>query len=135
MKNVLRLAAALTLVTLAGCMSTGPAGGVAAKDEGFKIAVPTLTTDIKQGNSQTVTVSLQRGDDFKQDVAVKVMSTAGLTMEPASILVKASDSPTLQVQITASKEAALGDYVVSVTGTPPVGEATSAQFTMKVVGQ
>ena len=94
-----------------------------------------LETDIKQGNSQTVTVSLQRGDYFKQDVAVEIKSTAGITVTPASVLVKASESPTLQVQITASKDAALGDYGVFVTGTPPTGEPTSANFNVKVIGQ
>jgi uncharacterized membrane protein len=135
MRTVLRIAAALTLSTLAGCISNGPRGGEAATNEGFTISVPGLETDIKQGNTQTVTVSLQRGDYFKQDVAVQIKSTAGVTVAPASVLIRASESPDLQVQITASKDAALGDYGIFVTGTPPKGEPTSANFNVKVIAQ
>jgi hypothetical protein len=32
-----------------------------------------------------------------------------------------------------SKDAALGEYIVSVTGTPTTGEPTSVEFKVKVV--
>jgi uncharacterized membrane protein len=139
MKTVRRFAAALTLstlaATLAGCMSSGPQGGGASADEGFKISVPGMETDIKQGNTQAVTVTLQRGDYFKQNVALEIKSSPGLTVSPATILVKGSESPDVQIAVTAAKDASLGDYSVSVTGTPPIGQPTSADFKVKVVGQ
>jgi uncharacterized membrane protein len=116
-------------------MSSGPRGGGSGSNEGFTIEVPRLETDIKQGNTQDVTVSLQRGDNFKRDVAMQIKSTAGVTVAPSSVVIKASDVPTLQFQVTASKDAALGDYGVFVTGTPSVGEPTSANFNVKVIAQ
>jgi uncharacterized membrane protein len=135
MKTVQRITAALTLSLLAGCMTTGPSGGEPGANQGFKISVPAMDTEIKQGNTQTITVSLQRGDYFKQNVAVLIKSTAGITVTPDSLMVKASDGPDIQVQVTAAKDAALGEYGVFVTGTPPMGEPTSADFKLKVVGQ
>jgi len=116
-------------------MTTGSQGGGAAASEGFKISAPGLETDIKQGNTQTVTVSLQRGDYFKQNVSLDIKSTVGITVTPASVMVKASDSPDIQVQVTAAKDAALGDYGVFVTGTPTTGEPATADFRVKVIGQ
>ena len=103
------------------------------KDEGFRIAVPTFDTSVKQGEIQTVTVSLLRGKNFKQDVTLRVNATKGIGVAPTDISVKASDKPELQLRIEAAKDAAIGDYRVHVKGTPKTGEATSVQFIVKVV--
>jgi uncharacterized membrane protein len=110
-------------------------GGSAAKGEGFKIAVPTFDTKIKQGETQSVAISLEKGESFKQDVTleIKLFKGKGLTFEPAKIVIKASDAPDVQIMITALKEANLGEYKVSVTGTPTTGEPTTTEFNVKVV--
>jgi uncharacterized membrane protein len=110
-------------------------GGSTAKGESFKIAVPTFDTKIKQGETQNVTITIERGESFKQDVAlnVKLSKGEGLTFDPAKTTVKAGDKPGVQLRITALKTAAIGDYKVSVTGTPTTGEPTSVEFTVKVV--
>jgi len=110
-------------------------GGSTLKGEGFKIAVPTFDTKVKQGETQSVTISIERGESFKQDVTleIKLFKGEGLTFEPAKILVKADDKPEVQVMITAPKDAAVGEYKVYVTGTPTTGEATSTEFNVKVV--
>ena len=115
--------------------SNSEKGGSALKGEGFKIAVPTFDTKIKQGETQKVTISLERGESFKQDVTleIKLFKGEGLTFEPAKVLVKASDAPDVQITITAPKDAAIGEYKVYVTGTPTTGEATSTEFDVKVV--
>jgi uncharacterized membrane protein len=115
--------------------SDSPKGGSTRKGEGFKIAVPTFDTKIKQGEIQTVTISLERGESFKQDVTLKIKLSKGegITFNPAKVLVKASDKPDVQLQISAAKDAAIGEYIVSVTGTPTTGEPTSTEFNVKVV--
>jgi len=115
--------------------SDSPKGGSALKGEGFKIAVPTFDTKVKQGEIQNVTISLERGDSFKQDVTleIKLSKGEGITFDPAKVLVKASDKPDVQLTITAPKDAALGENIVSVTGTPTTGEPTSVEFNVKVV--
>jgi uncharacterized membrane protein len=110
-------------------------GGSTVKGEGFKIAVPTFDTKIKQGETQSVTISLERGESFKQDVTleIKLFKGKGLTFEPAKVVVKAGDAADVQLMITAAKEANLGEYKVSVTGTPATGESTTVEFNVKVV--
>jgi uncharacterized membrane protein len=123
--------AALALVAAVGCMS--PKGGGMAGDEGFKIQVPMLTTDIKQGDRQTISVTLRRGDLFKQDVNLQFKASEGISVTPANVLVKASDTKEVQLQIAVPKTAALGEYRVFVTGTPKTGQATSIEIKVKVV--
>ena len=103
------------------------------KDEGFRITVPTFTTEVKQAEVQTVTVSLQRDSLFKQDVKLQIKAARGISIEPTSVTVKASDKPDVQLEIAAPKDAAIGEYPVVVKGTPETGEPTSVGFTVDVV--
>ena len=133
MKTACVFVATLSLAVVFGCQSAGPRGGGVSRDEGFKIAVPTFETAVKQGELQTVAVSIQRGEFFKRDVTLEIEASKGIAVDPTNIKVKASDKPDVQLTITASKDAALGDYRVYVTGTPDTGQPTSAEFKVKVV--
>jgi uncharacterized membrane protein len=121
----------LTVALVFGC--TSPRGGGMSSDEGFKIATPTFTTDVKQGDRQTVTVSLKRDKYFKQDVTLHATATNGIIVEPTKIVIKASESPDVQFQIKAPKDAALGEYKIVVKATPETGNPTTTDFTVKVV--
>jgi uncharacterized membrane protein len=133
MKKVIAITIVLTLVLAA--VSRGadsPKGGSVGKGEGFAIEVPTFATDVKQGETQNVTIKLQRGESFKQDVKLQIEAAKGISVEPAKVTVKASDEPDVKLMITVPKDAALGEYKVSVTGTPTTGEPTSVEFKVKV---
>jgi uncharacterized membrane protein len=114
--------------------STSPRGGDLSKDEGFKISVPTFSTHVIQGDRKTVAVELKREKYFKQDVMLRFEVGQGISVEPRKIEVKASDSPKVEVQVKAPRDAALGKYLVHVEGTPENGSPTSIDFTVKVVG-
>jgi uncharacterized membrane protein len=132
MKTALVIAMTLLLASLVGC-ATSPRGGSMVKDEGFKIAVPTFSTEVKQGEIQMVTVSLRRDPLFKQDVKLEVNASKGIGVEPTGVTIKASEKPDVQLQIAAPKDAALGEYPVVVTGTPETGAPTAVGFTVKVI--
>ena len=133
MKKLIMIAAALTLVTIFGCQSSSPRGGGMTKDVGFKIAVPTFSTEIQQGQTQNVIVSLERGDYFKRNVKLQIKADKGISVDPTKVWVEASDKPEVQLTITVPKDAALGEYRVTVKGTPKTGESTSTEFNVKVV--
>jgi len=133
MKNAITIVLTLALMAIFGCESSSPRGGSVRKGEGFTIAVPALSTEIKQGEVKSVAISLERGDSFKQDVKLQIKTTSGLSVEPTSVAIKASDKPDVQLMITAAQNAALGEYRVSVVGTPKTGESTSTEFYVKVV--
>jgi len=121
------------VMAVSGCQSTSPRGGSAFKDEGFKIAVPAIETKIKQGEVQTVTVSLHRGDYFKRDVTLEIKPSKGISVEPTKVVVEGSDKPDVQLRIAATKDSAIGEYFVYVKGTPESGEPTSVEFKVQVV--
>jgi uncharacterized membrane protein len=123
----------LALAAMYGCQSSSPRGGSVLKGEGFKIAVPTFTTEIKQGETKNVTVSLERGEYFKKDVKLQIEASNGISVDPTKVIIKASDTPDVQLQISAAKDAAIGEYRVSVMGIPKTGESTSTEFNVTVV--
>lgn len=133
MKTAITIVMMLVLATVYGCQSSSPRGGGMTKHVGFKIAVPTFDTKIKQGQTQYATVSLKRGDYFKQDVKLQIEASTGISVEPTSVMIKASDKPDVQLTIAAAQNAALGEYGIRVMGTPETGEPTSTVFTVKVV--
>ena len=133
MKTAIAIVMTLALAAVLGCQSASPRGGGMAQDEGFKIVVPSTDTEIKQGEVQTVAVSLQRGEFFKRDVKLEIKPSKGISVEPTKALIKASAKPDVQLRITAAKDAALGEYRVYVKGTPESGEPTQVEFTVKVV--
>ena len=132
MKTVIAIVIALAVAPLFGC-AMSPRGGHSAKDEGFRISVPTFSTGVKQGEMQTAVVSLSRDASFMQDVKLRIKAAKGISIEPTSVTIKASDKPEVQLQISAAKDAAIGEYPVVVTGTPQTGEPTSVGFTVKVI--
>ena len=134
MKNVIPFVLIFTLAVLYGCQSSSsPRGGGMTKDVGFKIVVPNFAKEIKQSQTQNMTVSLERGDYFKQDVQLQIQASKGIDVEPTSVLIKSSDRPEAQLLITVPKDASIGEYIVYVKGVPETGEPTSTVFTVKVV--
>lgn len=125
------IVATLALAAFAGCMS--PRGGGMSSDEGFKIGVPTFTTDVKQGDRQTITVTLHREKFFKQNVRLQTSASGGINVTPTDVLVKAGDAPDVQLQIAAPKDAALGEYRLNIRGTPETGLPASVEVKVKVV--
>jgi uncharacterized membrane protein len=133
MKTVITIVMTLVLATMCGCQSSSSSGGSVLKGKGFKIAVPTLDVKLQQGEVQNVTVSLERGDYFKKDVKLEIEAAKGISVDPSSVIIKASDKPDVQLRISAGRNAAIGEYRVSVRGIPKTGESTSTVFTVKVV--
>jgi uncharacterized membrane protein len=133
MKKVIAITVVLTMVLAAVSNGTSsPRGGSVANGEGFKISVPTFDVKAKQGEIEVVTIKLQRGKFFKRDVTLDIVVDKGISIEPAKIVVKASDKSEVDLTIKVPKDAPLGGYTAEVTGTPATGEPTSVQFTVKV---
>jgi uncharacterized membrane protein len=124
------MALALAIV-VGGCES--PRGGGMSGGEGFKISTPTFTTKVKQGETESVTISLNRGEYFKRDVTLEIKASKGISVEPTHALVRGNEQPDVHLRITAAKDADLGEYKVFVKGTPETGQPTSTEITVKVV--
>jgi hypothetical protein len=133
MKTAMTILMTLALATLFGCQSSSLRGGGMTEDVGFKILVPTGDTDVKQGEVRNITLSLQRGENFKRGVTLEIKASEGISVFPTEIFIKGSDTPDVQLRIASTRDTALGAYLVSVKGTPKTGEPTSIAFTVKIV--
>ena len=132
MKTLIATFTMLALITVSsGCWNTSSQGGTAPVNEEFNITVPT-SISVKQGDATTITVSLKRGANFKRDVQLE-LTADGISVTPRNVLVKASDTPDVQIKIMAAKDAALGEYTVNVKGTPTTGQPASTGCKVKVV--
>ena len=133
MKTLIAICMMTALITASGCWSsTSSQGGIASSgDETFSISVPSSST-IKQGEDATVSVTLNRGAAFKQDVQLDIKAD-GISATPKYVLVKASEKPEVRVKLAVAKDAALGEYTVNVKATPTTGKPTSTTCTVKVV--
>lgn len=131
MKAAIAIVTSLFLMGALGCVS--PKGGGMSGGEGFTIGTPTFDTKIKQGETESVTISLNRGEYFKRDVKLEIKASKGIRVEPTQALVKGSEKPDVNLRITAAKDANLGEYKIFIKGTPETGAATSTEITVKVV--
>lgn len=135
LKALAVIVGALTLLTATGCRTTNVSskGGVVTLNEEFSITVPAETT-LKQGAEAGIYIVLNRGPYFKRDVQLDI-KTEGIEVTPSSILVKASDKPEIPLRIAAARDAALGDYRVTVSGIPTTGKPAIILFVVRVVPQ
>jgi uncharacterized membrane protein len=133
MKKIIAITVVLMVLAAVSSGTNSPRGGSVAKGEGFKIDVPTFDVKVKQGEIEVVTIKLHRGKFFKKDVTLEILVDKGISIEPAKIIVKASDKSVVDLTIKVPKDAPLGGYTAEVTGKPTTGEPTSVQFTVKVI--
>src|SRR5438105_8450063 len=97
--------------------------GKAGRDTSFTINPPSTTTSIKQGDDKEVTIAINRGKDFKQDVKISLSTEQkGITVTPDPAELKASDKATeLKFHVKADKDAAIGEHTITVKATPETG--------------
>jgi uncharacterized membrane protein len=118
-------------IALAGC-NNSPQGGNPGTSDSFKVSAPVMATTIKQGEKETVTLTLQRGSEFKKPVEVKADAPKGLNVVMKSSRVNPDDPANLSFTVEADKAAPLGDHVIKIIATPDSGTATSVDVKVKV---
>jgi len=100
-------------------------------DNTFNLSVPDATA-INQGETREVSIGIERGTNFDEDVTLNFSSMPmGVTMDPASPVLKRSEKTT-QVVLTAANDASLGDFTVEVTGHPTRGVDASNELKITV---
>lgn len=121
------------LVFFAGC-NTSPEGGTPNTSSSFKLSLPAITKDIKQGTSETTEASVDRGSDFKKDVRISITEPDKVDVKLNKDTIKANEGETkFTMTITVAKDAAIGEHTIKVTGKPEGGGAeTSKEFKIRV---
>jgi hypothetical protein len=110
----------------------GPIEAEPAESRTFQLALPSGEVDLSRGEEQQLTVSVDRGDDFHQAVAIEFMATAqGVTVTPAQATVAAEEEK-LQVVVAAGPDAPVGETSITVLGKPESGEAVSGAIKLQI---
>ncbi len=141
---------ALTVVIGVGCSESTPGGPgavttppqsttttalkpVLGPDENtFSLSVPVLSTHLKQGEAVSGTITLSRGKNFDEDVALTFSGLPqGVTMEPMNAIIRHGDAEA-KVTFQASEDAALGDFTIKVMGHPTHGADAKSEFKLTV---
>ncbi len=143
MKNNLSSTLVLTLATLAGCTQGTPGGpGTAVEpakqatigqtEDTFNLSVPVMSSTLQQGSTTEATIGIKRAKNFGEDVALHFADLPpGVTTEPADPVIKHGDEE-VKVQFIAADGAALGDFIVKVTGHPAKGSDALVDFKLSV---
>lgn len=143
------LAAILTLV---GCMNESQPGGpgvkptqspkvsdgssakettIVDKAQTFKLAVPATETDLKQGEREDVTISIDRGDNFTQEVKLQFKPPAGIKITPADARIKSGEKQ-VAVTVEAAADAKPGETNIEVIAVPESGKSVTMQMKVEV---
>jgi uncharacterized membrane protein len=101
-------------------------------DRTFTLSVPTLSTNVKQGETKAVSIGINRGKNFDQDVTLKLSGIPqGVTIVPAEPMIKHGEED-IEVKVTAAADAALGDFTIKVLGHPATGADAATDLKLTV---
>ncbi len=143
MKTVVSALAIGALITFAGCdrgTSGGPGisdppakeGVFGQADDTFSLDLPMMSTKLMQGESKVLSIAIDRGDNFSEDVSLKLANLPeGVTLKPGSAPINHGDKET-ELTLVAANDAALGDFAVEVTGHPTQGADAVAELSITV---
>jgi uncharacterized membrane protein len=125
------LVVGLFLIPSIGC-NKSPEGGTPGTENSFKLAGSTIPSAIKQGDSESTKVTVERGKDFHQSVRLEAKAPDKVHATLDRNLVKDGESPDVNVRIHPNEDAAPGDYKVLVSASTDNGKSTNLELTVKV---
>jgi hypothetical protein len=130
MKNTLGAWSVAGMLAFAGC-ATGTSGGPGTPDSGRQQPLVGRADDtfqltrgemvLRQGETKSVSILIKRARNFDEDVSLKFSELPkGLSIDNLTPEIKHGDSEA-RFALTASDDAALGDFSLMVTGHPTNG--------------
>jgi hypothetical protein len=101
------------------------------KDKTFVVNKPLTETDLEQGESEDLTISIDRGSEFKQTVKLQFKPPQGVTVTPGDGMI-GPDADDAKVVIAAAADAPVGKHKIDVTAVPESGKAVQLQIDIEV---
>ncbi len=133
----------MAMVALSGCNEAVPGGpGVTSPaqkppaygeaDRTFNLTVPRMATTIHQGETKEVTIGIERGKNFEEDVTLEFAEgPKGVELGSANPIILHGKTEA-KVTLKATDDASLGDFTVKVTGHPTKGGNATNEFKVTV---
>jgi hypothetical protein len=100
-------------------------------DATFELQYPTGATNIEQGQAETVTISVDRGDEFTGEVNVTLTAPAGITVNPEQFTFAAGEDEK-ELQVTVAPTAILGEQIIQVEGVSAGGPPAKGELKIEV---
>ena len=137
------LATVMGMVAFTGCSQAVPGGpGVTTPtqkppaygevDRTFNLTVPHMSTTIHQGETKEVSIGIERGKNFEEDVTLEFADgPKGVTLTSANPVILHGGTEA-KVILKATDDASLGDFTVKATGHPTKGGDATNQFKITV---
>ena len=130
----------MVVASLIGCTQGTPGGpGTTGEqptfgqaENTFNLSGPRSSTSLQQGETTEATIGIKRATNFDEDVMLILENVPqGVTVEPSSPAIKSSDTD-VRLTLSASDEAPVGDYVVTITGKPTSGGDAHIEFNLTI---
>lgn len=141
MQKVIAVIMCGAVAALTGC-NQGTSGGPGASSPPTKAPITGQTEStfsltlpaakLAQGETVTVPVTIKRGQNFSEEVALKLGELPkGVTLAAGGAQIKHGDTET-NLSLTAAADAALGEFTVKVTGHPTKGADAVSELKLSV---
>ena len=133
MQKLFAAAFCATFALVPTACNKSPEGGSPGTDDSFRLAGGTIPNAIKQGDSESIKFSVERGKNFHKSVRLEAKAPDKIHVSLDRNLVKDGESPDVNVKVHPAEEAPAGDYKVTITGTTDNGSPTNLELTVKVI--
>jgi hypothetical protein len=149
MKTTVTVAILMSLAAFTACNQGMPGGpgstDPSPKDRSYELgnadntftltvpsSLPLWSTSIKEGRTANITIGINRGKSFQQNVTLRFEGMpAGMTIDPAAPEIKKNQTE-VNLTLTATDAAALGDFEIKVIGHPATGGDATNSFKITV---
>jgi len=122
----------VAIVIPTGC-TTSPAGSIPGTDQSFKLEGGTTPISVKQGDSQSVKITVDRGKNFHKSVRLSAEPNEKIRATCDRDLVKDGEPQDVNVKIHPAEDAPPGDYTVTLTGSSDSGAPARLNLAVKVL--
>jgi uncharacterized membrane protein len=129
---------AVGLLAFTGCNTSGTGGGPETGGT-FTITGPSNTpeTRVKQGETKSVEISVNRKGGFKEDITFSATlkdtdKGKGVTLSFDPETLKGSETNKVTLNIKAADDAAVGEYTATVVAKPTKGTSPDVDVKFKV---
>lgn len=119
------------LLTVIGCSQSDRGGGT-KRATSFTLDGPGMATTIHQGEGRTVSLTLHRGSDFKQDVKLKAEAPVGVEAALSERDIKVNDKGDISLRLAVGNSVTPGEHIVQVVGTPESGTPAKIEVRINV---
>jgi uncharacterized membrane protein len=97
----------------------------------FTLKLPEMTTTVRPGKKEEVTISISRGSAFKESVKIQFRAPKGVTITPTDPVIAAGQNK-VSVTVQSTKEAAVGKTKIEVMAVPESGRSVSLEMPIEV---